>query len=233
MARVTKSMNIISTTGLSPPMAAPTAAPTMAASEIGASLTRSGPKRSSRPRVTPNGPPAAATSSPNKTTLGSAAIASANARLIACPKRLSLIVVPGPTRIDIGQDLAGRRRRSASGFGDGRRHPLPGLPHRGFDVSGRSATLQQMPFEAHDRIIVAARRHFFRVTVLLWVAFEMAAPPLGQAFKESRATAGSRFLCELAGRGMHLEHVVTIDGNRQQRLAPGESACVSRVLAGR
>ena len=94
MASVTKSMNMISTTGLSPLIAAPTAAPTIAASEIGVSRTRSAPKRSSRPRVTPKGPPGAATSSPKSTTLSSAAIASASARLMAWPKRISLMARP-------------------------------------------------------------------------------------------------------------------------------------------
>ncbi len=60
IASVTKSMNMISTTGLSPLIAAPTAAETMVASEIGVSRTRSGPKVSSRPRVALNDPPAAA-----------------------------------------------------------------------------------------------------------------------------------------------------------------------------
>src|SRR2546425_279863 len=60
----TKSKIWISTTGLSPAIAAPTPAPTNVASEIGVSRTRSSPKRSRSPRVTPKMPPIRPTSSP-------------------------------------------------------------------------------------------------------------------------------------------------------------------------
>ena len=69
-----KSLNMISAMGRRPVMAAPMAAPRMACSEMGASRTRSGPNRSSRPTVVLNTPPAPATSSPKKTTLGSLSI---------------------------------------------------------------------------------------------------------------------------------------------------------------
>ncbi len=52
-----KSMNCISATGRMPMYAAPIAAPTIADSEIGVSITRFGPKRSSNPAVTLNAPP--------------------------------------------------------------------------------------------------------------------------------------------------------------------------------
>jgi hypothetical protein len=57
-----------------PVIAAPIVAPRMACSEIGVSRTRCGPNCSSRPTVVLNTPPAAATSSPRNTTLGSRAI---------------------------------------------------------------------------------------------------------------------------------------------------------------
>ena len=83
MASVTKSMNMISTTGFRPLSAAPTAAPAMAFSLIGVSRTRIGPKRSSRPRVALKEPPASAMSSPISTTRSSASMASARALLTA------------------------------------------------------------------------------------------------------------------------------------------------------
>ncbi len=46
-------MYMISATGRSPAIAAPTAAPSRPASAIGESITRSGPKRSCSPRVAP------------------------------------------------------------------------------------------------------------------------------------------------------------------------------------
>ncbi len=85
IARVMKSMNMISATGLRPLSAAPTAMPAIAASEIGVSRTRSGPNASCRPRVALNGPPASPTSSPNRMTVGSAARASCRAWLTALP----------------------------------------------------------------------------------------------------------------------------------------------------
>ncbi len=82
-ATAKKSLNISSATGRSPVIAAPIAAPTMACSLIGVSRTRSAPNRPNRPSVSLNTPPAAPTSSPMRTTLGSRsiswAIAAANA----------------------------------------------------------------------------------------------------------------------------------------------------------
>ena len=69
-----KSLNMISAIGRRPVMAAPMAAPTMACSLIGVSRTRVGPNSSASPTVALNTPPAEATSSPRKTTDGSARI---------------------------------------------------------------------------------------------------------------------------------------------------------------
>jgi hypothetical protein len=54
--KVTKSPNMISTTGFNPRMAIPVATPTMPASDIGVLNTRSG-NELERPRVTLNAPP--------------------------------------------------------------------------------------------------------------------------------------------------------------------------------
>ena len=78
-----KSMNCISAMGRMPISAAPEAAPTMAISEIGVSMTRSGPKRSISPALVLNAPPYAPTSSPIRKTRSSRAISSAMAWLIA------------------------------------------------------------------------------------------------------------------------------------------------------
>jgi hypothetical protein len=74
LATAKKSENISSAIGRRPVMAAPIAAPTIACSLMGVSRTRSGPKRSSRPSVVLKTPPAAPTSSPMSTTLGSRSI---------------------------------------------------------------------------------------------------------------------------------------------------------------
>ena len=81
-ASVTKSTNMISTTGRMPDCASPTATPQIAASLIGVLRTRSAPSSSASPAVAPQGPPSA-TSSPSTTTRSSARIASASVVLIA------------------------------------------------------------------------------------------------------------------------------------------------------
>ena len=83
ITRVTKSAICSSTTGRQPTSAAPTPAPACAASEIGASITRGGPKRSSSPSVTWKRPPSAAMSSPITNTPGSRSISSRSASLSA------------------------------------------------------------------------------------------------------------------------------------------------------
>jgi hypothetical protein len=82
MSQVTakKSLNMSSATGRRPVIAAPMTAPTIACSLIGVSRTRSGPNRSKSPSVSLKTPPAAPTSSPMKTTLGSRSISWAIAR---------------------------------------------------------------------------------------------------------------------------------------------------------
>ena len=97
-------MNMISTTGFRPQTAAPTAAPMKAISEIGVSMTRAGPCLASSPSVTLNGPPASATSSPIRMTVGSSVIASSSAlkHRLPCPylghltslNRSDLAIVP-------------------------------------------------------------------------------------------------------------------------------------------
>ena len=78
-----KSTTRISTTGFNPFSAMPTAAPMIVASEIGVSITRSGPNSCASPRYCAKIPPRP-TSSPSATTCGSARIASASAVQAAC-----------------------------------------------------------------------------------------------------------------------------------------------------
>src|SRR5690606_29731805 len=154
-------MNMTSTTGLSPVIAAPTAAPTMAASEMGVSRTRSGPNLSSSPRVTPNGPPAAATSSPNKTTVGSLAMASASARLMACPKRTSAMRLSCCKRVDVVEygfeiGLASRTCTGDRGIYTLRRDPCSGRNH-----VGRGALSYEAPLQPDNGVVFAAERRLF------------------------------------------------------------------------
>src|SRR5712691_2639081 len=86
MTSVRKSPNMMSTTGRIPVIAAPRPMPAMPASEIGESITRSGPNSSTRPDSTLNGVPASATSSPITNTEGSRRSSSASASFTAWPR---------------------------------------------------------------------------------------------------------------------------------------------------
>src|SRR5579863_4741198 len=93
---------MISTTGRSPVIAAPTAMPVNPASEIGVSLTRSFPNSSTSPESTLKGVPASATSSPIMHTRGSRRISSASASRTASPSVNSRTATSG---IDILRHL--------------------------------------------------------------------------------------------------------------------------------
>src|SRR5258706_2453225 len=112
MVKVTKSPNIMSTTGRSPVMAAPTASPVKPASEIGVSSTRSLPNSSKRPERTLKGVPASATSSPRMQTVASRRISSASASRIACANVSSRLPVSG---IDVLCHFIDGRVRSRHG----------------------------------------------------------------------------------------------------------------------
>src|SRR5436309_1781230 len=103
---------MMSTTGRSPVIAAPTPIPVNPASEIGVSSTRSRPNSSTNPDKTLNGVPASATSSPRMHTRESRRISSANASRMASPKLSSRTFV-SVSSIDvlIGFILMGERRR--------------------------------------------------------------------------------------------------------------------------
>src|SRR3989304_3459014 len=98
-----KSPNMISTTGRRPVIATPTPRPVMPASEMGESITRSGPNSSTKPDRTLKGVPASATSSPTMNTRGSRRISSASASRMASAKVSSRPLASG---IDVLSDLA-------------------------------------------------------------------------------------------------------------------------------
>src|SRR6266849_5181061 len=86
---------MMSTTGRSPVIAAPTLMPVNPASEIGVSITRSAPNSSTSPDNTLNGVPASATSSPKMHTRLSRRISSASASRTACANVNSLVATSG------------------------------------------------------------------------------------------------------------------------------------------
>src|SRR3989442_10455250 len=110
MVKVTKSPNMISTTGRMPVIAAPTATPVKPASEIGVSSTRSLPNSSTKPVSTLKTVPASATSSPHRNTRGSSRISSASASRTASPNVSSRV-----SGIDVLVNLVRSRVRSRDG----------------------------------------------------------------------------------------------------------------------
>src|SRR2546427_2926329 len=108
MTSVRKSPNMMSTTGRSPVMAAPTPSPVMPGSEMGESSTRSGPNSSTRPASTLNGVPASATSSPITKTVSSRRSSSESASFTAC----ATVSVRVPAAVStLGEDILGHLAR--------------------------------------------------------------------------------------------------------------------------
>src|ERR1700678_3864567 len=192
MVRVMKSPNMISTTGRSPVIAAPTATPVKPASEIGVSTTRAAPNSSTSPDKTLNGVPASATSSPKIHTLASRRISSASASRTACAN------VSSRSGIHILIDLfhAGIRR------GDGelyRRFHLRAHFRRNFFQRGSvGITLSQQPVRVQrDRIALALPPllFLFRAVILaIDVAHMMTAVTIGIALQKRRPPTGTRTL---------------------------------------
>src|SRR5436309_3372983 len=113
MISVRKSPNMMSTTGRMPVIAAPSAIPVMPGSEIGESITRSGPNSSTRPESTLNGVPASATSSPSTYTVGSRSSSSRSASFTAWDCAITRVPAGASvSSVDIFGHLAlGRERR--------------------------------------------------------------------------------------------------------------------------
>src|ERR1700716_1319756 len=127
-----KSPNMISTTGRSPVIAAPTPTPVKPASEIGVSTTRSEPNSSTSPERTLNGVPASATSSPKIQTRESRRISSARASRTACANVNSRWEASG---INVLLTLLHAGIGSGDGKFDRRRHLGSDFPFDDFQAS--------------------------------------------------------------------------------------------------
>src|ERR1700678_2670696 len=187
MVRVMKSPNMISTTGRSPVIAAPTATPVKPASEIGVSTTRAAPNSSTSPDKTLNGVPASATSSPKIHTLASRRISSASASRTACANV-----------------------SSRSGI-----HILIDLFHAGIRRGSVGITLSQQPVRVQrDRIALALPPllFLFRAVILaIDVAHMMTAVTIGIALQKRRPPTGTRTLHQPRRDFKYRAHVLPID----------------------
>src|SRR4051812_49476218 len=142
MISVTKSPNMMSTTGRIPVIAAPSARPVMPGSEIGESTTRSGPNSSTRPARTLNGVPASATSSPITNTVGSRRSSSRSASLTACAIVSSRVPGGASASEDMVRHLARVGERRAQRVLDG----------------GRDLGLDLLPEPGHGLVVADPRR---------------------------------------------------------------------------
>src|SRR5450759_201566 len=185
MVRVMKSPNMISTTGRSPVMAAPTARPVKPASEIGVSSTRSLPNSSNRPERTLKGVPASATASPRMQTVGSRRISSASASRIACANVSSRPPVSG---IHVLFHFIDGRVRRRHGEVDCLFHLRLKFSLRTIKRRRIGEFLLDQPLpEIHDRIPLRLPRLFFLLGAVIFavdVAHVMTVVAIGIAEQE-------------------------------------------------
>src|SRR5262245_7777251 len=196
MTSVRKSPNMMSTTGRRPVIAAPRAMPVNPGSEIGASITRSGPNSSTRPFRTLNGVPASATSSPMTKTVGSARISSASASFTAWPSVSSrrLLAASGAasrcsSRIHVLRHLVRVGQGRLEAEPDAFAHLGGGLLHGRIQLIGSHAGVQERRRQPGDRVPLALPLLFllFRAVVgAIDVADVVAAVAVGVADQEAR-----------------------------------------------
>src|SRR6266498_2663744 len=213
MATPKKSANMSSTMGRMPSTAAPTPRPMNAVSEMGVSITRSGPNLSSRPVVELKIPPYLATSSPSTTTPASRSISwempSTMARAVDSRRTVAPVgaEVDSVTLICVlpsGEHVLKRRLRRwhRAGLGE-----LDGLLHSGhrllLDPAG------QVRLVRRDGV---AARHIGQVgAVSLGVALEVAPQPHGVHLDQGRPLAGPGPRHCGPGRCVHGLNVVILD----------------------
>src|SRR6058998_2004415 len=239
MAHVTKSAKCMSTTGTRPVTAAPKAEPTMAASEIGAFSTRSGPNSSIRPLVTPNGRPSTM-SSPMQYTRGSRRISSRSASLSASPTS-SFMTSLAPRIIgeEVGQRVLAARQRARLGVGDGVLDLRDDRLANARRVRGVQQTaLGQEPLEPRDGIAPAALGHLLLAAVRLGVALEVADPPDRVRLDQRGPVAAPRTLHRAGDRVPDGEDVVAVDALTRDAVAgaarrDGTARRRARVRGGR
>src|SRR6266571_2093234 len=223
MATPKKSANISSTMGRMPSTAAPTPRPMNAVSEMGVSITRSGPNLSSRPVVEPKIPPYLATSSPSTTTPASRSISwempSTMARAVdsrrtvapagAAADSVTLICVL-PSREHVLERRLRRWHRAGLSEVDGLLHPGHRLL---LDAAGQVRV--EDPGPGQPRLVRRdgiSARHIGQVgAVSLGVALEVTPQPHGVHLDQGRPLAGPGPRHCVTGRRVHGLDVVVLD----------------------
>src|SRR5438105_288411 len=205
MTSVRKSPNMMSTTGRSPVIAAPTPSPVVPAAEIGESRIRSGPNSSTSPDRTLNGVPASAMSSPIRKTRSSRRSSSASASLTACAS-VSSRVKTGACTLD--EDILGHLARFGERCGERELHtPLDLVAGLLVDRPQRllvgEVLLEQPGRMQRDRVAFRAPQLFLvlgSVVPAVDVADVVAVVAVRVAEQERRAATTTRAGDECGGR---------------------------------
>src|SRR5712692_6351694 len=227
MTSVMKSPNMMSTTGRIPVIAAPSPIPEIPASEIGESITRSGPNSSTSPERTLNGVPASATSSPTMKTEASRRISSASASFTACDSVSSR--VPGWAATALGEDMLVdlvlvRVRRGEREL-DARLDLLLRLGPDLRERLGHDALLPQPPSEQLDRIALGLPLRFLlfgAVVAAVDVADVVSVEAVGVQHQERGPVPATGARDGAHGGVEHRADVLAVDllGRDSERLAP-------------
>src|SRR3989304_121154 len=220
MASVRKSPNMMSTTGCMPVMAAPSPMPVIPASEIGESITLSGPNSSTSPLRTLNGVPASATPSPMMKTRGSRRISSAKASLIACARVSSRTPTAWPTSgIDLLIHFALVRIWGSQGELHGGSDLSPDI---GLDLSQdclvRLTTIEQPGGHQLQGILPPPPGLLlFSAAVIgpIDITHMMSEEAIGVTQEECRPLAAPGAGDETAGRSVDLANVLAVDSLRE------------------
>src|SRR5664279_3903149 len=211
MVKVMKSPNMMSTTGRSPVMAAPTASPVKPASEIGVSSTRSLPNSSKRPARTLNGVPASATSSPRIQTVLSRRISSAMASRIACAKVSSHSPVSGiHVLVHFTDGRVGRRHGEVNcTLHLGLECSLHPIKHRNIG----EFLLDQPLSEVRDRVPLRFPCQFFLLGAIVFavdVAHVMAVVTIRVAEQKRRTITAPGSIHQALGNAVNRTYVLTV-----------------------
>src|SRR6266851_10141723 len=202
---------MISTTGRSPVIAAPTPMPVNPGSEIGVSITRDFPNSSTIPDRTLNGVPASATSSPMMNTLGSRRISSDSASRTASAivnsrtATSGIHILPYLIRSRIWGLQSKCNRRVDFRF----RLSLDFV-----ELRLRSEFLAQQPFAQHrDRIALGSPMLFFLfgpVVFAAHVADMVAVIPVRVAQKKRGALSGACLFYHAARNCVHRAYILPV-----------------------
>src|SRR5207302_8899389 len=212
---------MMSTTGRSPVIAAPTPIPVKPGSEIGVSMTRSLPNSSTNPDRTLKGVPASATSSPITHTRASRRISSASASRIASPKVNSLTVVwAAVSGIDVLLCLIDGRIRRGNGEFHRRIHPRFDLGLNPLELRRICERLLDQPISQNvDGVAFGGPSLLFLLGAIVFpidVAHVVPAISVSIAQQKCRAGTSPRALDKSRGYAMHGTDVLSIHAFRRQ-----------------